>query len=52
MTIVDNVVRAMPALLEALARLRDTDRDALAARLAAYDNDAVLAAAEAAIRGS
>ena len=50
-TIVDNVTRTMPALLERVADWRD-DRAAAAARLARYDNVRTLQAAEAAVRAS
>ncbi len=49
-TIVDNVVRAMPLLLEAVARLRPFGSAAWAERVRAFDNEAQLAAAERAIR--
>ena len=48
-TIVDNVTRAMPALLERVAGWRD-DTGAAAALLGRYDNGRALQAAEAAIR--
>ena len=48
-TIVDNVTRAMPLLLERVAA-RQADSGAAAALLAGYDNEGVLNAAEAALR--
>ena len=48
-TIVDNVIRAMPALLESVAAFRD-DIGAAPAALENYDNAHVLQAAEAATR--
>ena len=50
-TIVDNVTRAMPLLLERVAvRQEDIGAGAAAALLAGYDNERVLNAAEAALR--
>ena len=48
-TIVDNVTRAMPVLLESVAAFRD-DIGAAPAALENYDNALVLQAAEAAAR--
>lgn len=50
-TIVDNVVRALPALVAEVERLRAAPRDAVAQIARGYDNDASLAEAEARIRG-
>jgi 4-phosphopantoate--beta-alanine ligase len=50
-TIVDNVVRALPALIAALERGRGEPRERLAARAAGYDNQATLDAAERRMRG-
>ncbi len=41
-TIVDNVVRAMPLLVEAVRELRSAGREELEGILRSYDNDAVL----------
>ena len=49
-TIVDNVTRAMPALLARVVAERRDDTGAAAALLARYDNGRTLQAAEAAIR--
>ena len=50
-TIVDNVVRALPLLLAEVADLRTADARELQGLSAGYDNAAVLAEAVAAIRG-
>jgi 4-phosphopantoate--beta-alanine ligase len=42
-TIVDNVTRAMPKLVEAVTRLKSWDRERLLGILRSYDNGAVLA---------
>jgi 4-phosphopantoate--beta-alanine ligase len=42
-TIVDNVTRAMPKLVEAVKRLKSWDRERLLGILRSYDNGAVLA---------
>lgn len=49
-TIVDNVARALPALVTVVERLRSTPRPQLEALRAAYDHAAILVAAEARIR--
>ena len=50
-TIVDNVVRALPLLLEEVEGLRAADSGELGRLSAGYDNEAVLAEAVTAIRG-
>lgn len=50
-TIVDNVVRALPLLVEEVKGLRAADAEELQRLSAGYDNEAVLAEAVAAIRG-
>jgi hypothetical protein len=42
-TIVDNVTRAMPKLVETVTRLKSWDRERLLGILRSYDNEAVLA---------
>ncbi len=49
-TIVDNVVRALPALIAAAGRLSGETEQARAERIAAWDNAAALSEAEARIR--
>lgn len=49
-TIVDNLARAMPLLLEAVTRLRQETPEVWQQLISAYDNHAVLRAAEARIR--
>lgn len=49
-TIVDNLVRCLPALVSLTRQLASTDRTSLAASAASWDNPAALAAAEAALR--
>ena len=49
-TVVDNVVRALPVLVEQAQRLREQSEDFHAERIAAWDNAAALSEAEARIR--
>ena len=50
-TVVDHVARALPVLIEAVEQAAGRRPAELEARLAAYDNSAVLKAAEACVRG-
>lgn len=51
-TIVDNIIRAMPAIIQLVKQLKKKDKSSLVKIISAYDNQQILLQAERAMRGN